>query len=378
MRVRRRVHGERTAFGRRARAGAAILAGALLAAGAVGAPERGTEDGSRVSAPARPERPAAVRRARFLMGAPLVIEAAGGDAAAAIERAFDEVARLDGVLSNWRDDSELAGLNRRAAAEPVGCSRDLYGAVEAALRWAEATGGAFDPTVEPLVRRFELRGPEGMLPGTRLPEGDPESAAGAAALVGWRHVHLDPERRSVRFDRPGMGIDLGGIGKGLALDAAARVLARAGVSSALLDFGGQLLALGEGPDGGGWRVAIADPLARDEAAATLLLSRGSISTSGNSERSVRGATGGSVGHILDPASGRPAPGSFSVTAVAADGASADALSTALFVMGPERGRVWAEARGIPVLYVRGDGDRPALSATGAWARLTPSDGGERR
>jgi len=291
-----------------------------------------------------------ISRARFLMGARLVIEARGAAVDEAIGRAFDEVARLEAVLSNWRPGSEVSRLNGAATTGPVTVSQDLYAAVEVALYWAEATGGAFDPTVEPLVRRLGLRGPEGILPGVGAP---PPADAVAPGPVGWRGVRLDPGRRTVRFAVAGMGLDFGGIGKGMALDAVACVLRAAGVEGALIDFSGQVLVFGRGPDAGGWRVGIADSDDREETALVVNLAAGSLSTSGNSERAV--VSGGrSIGHILDPRTGGPVDWSGSVTVLADDATAADALSTALFVLGPARGTGWAEEHGIQVLYLERD------------------------
>ncbi len=288
-------------------------------------------------------------RARFLMGTRLVVTLPGAVADEVFDQAFAEVARLERVLSNWDSDSELSRLNRAAADGTVRCSDDLFVAVSAARHWAEMTGGAFDPTVEPLVRRFGLRGDEGRLEPAR--QGLAGSGAAAPAdrpndgPVGWQHLHLDPLTRSIRFDAPGVGIDLGGIGKGIALDAAARVLGERAIRAALLDFGGQVLATGSGP-GGAWPVGIAGPGDRDSAALWIVLRGSSLASSGNGERS--GPDG--LGHILDPARGAPAGYAGTVTVLAPDATAADALSTALFVMGPDRGLPWAEQHGIGVLY----------------------------
>jgi thiamine biosynthesis lipoprotein len=328
------------------------------------------------AAPSSPH-PESLARSRYLMGARLTIEVTGPGTGAAIEAAFGEVERLDKVLSNWRDDSELATLNRHADAQPVLCSPDLAAVVEAALHWAAESGGAFDPTVEPLVRRFGLRGAEGRLPGVR-PEVGVASAAGAAESpvpaapvpVGWRHVRFDPVRRAIRFDAPGVGIDLGGIGKGYALDAALRILVAHGVESALLDFSGQILVHGAGPDDGGWRIGVTGPDARDRPEEVVRVTSGSLASSGNGERSVFGANG-PVGHILDPASGRPAGFTGTVTVLAGDGVTADALSTALFVMGPERGTAWAAAHHLDAVYFwRAPGGGTERSGAGRFADVT--------
>ncbi|OLC54954.1 MAG: hypothetical protein AUH92_03170 [Acidobacteria bacterium 13_1_40CM_4_69_4] len=287
-------------------------------------------------------------RARFLMGTRLSIEIDGPVPSRAFEDAFDEVARLEEILSNWRATSELSRLNARAARSEVHCSPDLYRAISVSLEWAEKTGGAFDPTVEPLVRALGLRPDE-----ERPVHGeDPVAATGPTGRlpIGRRHVRLIPSLRSVRFDADGVGIDLGGIGKGIALDAAARILAREGVRSALLDFGGQLLAIGRPPGADGWPVGIADPGDRDAPVAAFRVADASLATSGNGERAVTGPDG-PIGHILDPGSQRPATFGGTTTVVSVEATSADALSTALFVMGPERGLSWAEGRDIPVLYL---------------------------
>jgi thiamine biosynthesis lipoprotein len=311
---------------------------------------------------ARPAGPLVM--ARFLMGTRLSIEVEGPAAPGALEAAFEEVERLEAVLSNWKPESEVSRLNDRASSEWFRCSRDLYRAVRAALRWAEETGGAFDPTVEPLVRSFGLRTSvteplrrnETRTASTGDVRHDPAGRSDMQRLpIGWRHVQFRNRSRSVRYDAPGVGLDFGGIGKGIALDAAARVLARHNVRVALLDFGGQVLAMGQPGGSSGWPVGIADPLDRDVPVAVIPGSNVSISTSGNGERSVAGPDG-PIGHILDPGARRPAAFQGSVTVVAEDGTSADALSTALFVMGPDEGCRWADGRSIPALYLWRDPD----------------------
>jgi len=307
----------------------------------------------------RPPRPVAM--ARFLMGTRLSIETDDPAVPEAVEAAFREVERLESVLSNWKTDSEVSRLNDRASLEWFRCSPDLYRAVGDALHWAAETGGAFDPTVEPLVRALGLRS-EGQADDPPPPTGSRTTGPGAAPAgdarrealgrlpIGWRHVERRGLTRSVRYDTPGVGLDFGGIGKGIALDAAARVLARHGVRDALLDFGGQVLAVGRPRGSEGWPVGIADPLDRDQAVAVVRGSDLSISTSGNGERAVPGPDG-PIGHILDPEAHRPAPFQGTVTVAARDATSADALSTALFVMGPENGPLWADARGVAALFL---------------------------
>ena len=293
-------------------------------------------------------------RARFLMGTPLSIEASGPQAASAIEAAFEEVARLDRILSNWRADSELTRLNAEASRAPVPCSEDLFAVIAASLRWASETDGAFDPTIEPATWSHGLRGPDGRLPGQT-----PAPARGAAGPIGRAHVRLDRHERTVAFDAPGVGLDLGGIGKGFALDAAARILRAHGVGAALLDFGGELLSYGRGPDADGWKVGVASPDDRALPSGALVLRDASLATSALTERGR---------HILDPETGEPAEFEGSVTVLARDATTADALSTALFVMGPVRGLSWARTRGFDALFQYHDAEGALVrSGTGRFS-----------
>ncbi len=310
-------------------------------------------------APAAPFR---VERARYLMGTlchAVAVHRDSGPAGEALGRALDEVARLERVMSSWREGSELARLNAAAGA-PFSCSADLFAVLDSARALAEATGGAFDPTVEPLSRAWDMRG------AGRVPS-EPELGR-ARALVGWSRLRLEPPR-TARLDGPGAGLDLGGIGKGFALDRAAEVLRAAGVERALLNFGGEVLALGtavrgypQGDNSGKWTVSVAHPADRLRPVVRLEVRDAAVSTSAQSERGfvVRGQR---YGHVLDPRTGRPVATRASVTVVAPSGTRADALSTALLVRGREEAAAWC--RGHPadgVLWLE-----PAGDAVRAWA-----------
>jgi thiamine biosynthesis lipoprotein len=175
---------------------------------------------------------------------------------------------------------------------------------------------------------------------------------------GWREVQIDPEARTIRFGPGVEGLDLGGIGKGFALDRAAVILRSRGVSSFLLDAGGQVLAAGRPPGEEGWLIGVVEPSRRERPSLSLLLRDASAATSGNSQR---------AGEILDPSTGLPVAGAGSATAVAPDATSADALSTALFVLGPERGTAWARNRkdaiALFLLPGKDSGASPSLRST---------------
>lgn len=283
--------------------------------------------------PATPALP--ITRVRYLMGALCEITVTGTsgpqatrqkDVEAAVEAAFEEIARLESILSDWIPTSELSRLNRRRQGETVRCSPDLFDFLTKAARLSEQTGGAFDITVGPLIRAWDIRG-AGRVPAE-------EELAAALGAVGWQRLLLDDASRSAHLTRAGMTLDPGGIGKGYALDAAARVLADRDVTSALLDFSGQILVIGKPPDAPHWTVSLAHPSLRDERICDIALPEGSIATSSNAERA---PAGGGHGHILDPASGQPVSWRGSVSVLARTGTEADAWSTALFVLGPEKG-----------------------------------------
>lgn len=277
-----------------------------------------------------------VERETYVMGTRLHARVAAGEAGrgiAAIEAAFDAVRRADRLLSTWRDDSEIHRLNAAPPGRPVALPPALLGLLAETDRWRRVTRGAFDPGVGPLVDAWDLRG------AGRVPEpGELDRAMAAAGLAGFA---LDSAAGTALRRRAGSWIDTGGFGKGAALREAGAALLAHGVRTALLNFGGQVLALGagEGEGGDGWRVPVAHPARRGDPAALLVLRDRSAATTSQSERLVV-VGGATYGHVLDPRNGRPVAPWGSVTVVAADPLVADVLATALFVMGPEVGLDW--------------------------------------
>ncbi|HYM80307.1 MAG TPA: FAD:protein FMN transferase [Candidatus Limnocylindria bacterium] len=267
-----------------------------------------------------------VERGRYLMGTLCTAEAEGADTtevAAALGAALDEMARLERVTSNWDSVSDVSSLNQ-LSGDSYACSPDLFAVLDSALVLARLTGGAFDPTIEPLTRVWDLRG------AGRVPH--PDSLEAARSLVGWQTMELERPTRTTRLAVRGAGVDLGGIGKGFALARAAGVLQARGIRRARLNLGGEVLVLSEGRP---WTVTIAHPARRLEPALSLELANGAISTSGQSERGFERA-GVRYGHVLDPASGRPVMTAASVTVIGPSATRTDAISTALLVMGRER------------------------------------------
>ena len=263
-----------------------------------------------------------VHREAWVMGTRLRVTVEGPNASSAAEAVLAEVERMDRVLSTWSRDSDIGEVNTAAVNVPVAVSRELALLLAEAEGWARRTDRAFDPTVGPLVDAWDLRG-EGRTP-------PPDVLAAALRAAGPDAFEVDAAASTVIRRTPAAWLDTGAFGKGAALRTAARLLRESDTERAVVDLGGQIWA-SAAPDRP-WPVSVAHPRRRDESVARLLVSNVSVATSGMSER---------PGHILDPRTGRPAPTWGSVTVVSADPFTADVLSTALYVMGPEAGMAWA-------------------------------------
>jgi FAD:protein FMN transferase len=268
---------------------------------------------------------------------------------AAIEAALHAVQLTDSLLSTWRDDSELAHLNHTTPGQTAAVPPPLAAVLAEVVHWSQATGGAFDPAIGALVDTWDTRG------RGRVPTSD--ELVRARERSGSRALELSTDGRVWRRTVDGVWLDSGGFGKGAALAAARDSLAAHGIASALLDFGGQILALGADTAGRAWTVPVAHPSHRLEPVARLALRDRSASTSAQSERFVE-VEGRRYGHIFDPRTGRPVPAWGSVTVVARDPLLADILSTALLVLGPEQALAWARDRPeIGVLVLEDHGGR---------------------
>ncbi len=253
--------------------------------------------------------------------------------------ALDTVDAIEDELTIFRTTSEIARINRNAFDQPVTVDQTLFDLLALCQSLHRETGGAFDITSTPLSKAWGFLKREG-----RRPTDD--ELAEARERVGMQHVALDPAARTVRFLRPGMGLNLGAIGKGHALDRVGAQLRRAGVPTALLTGGASsVMALGAGPDGGGFKVGIRDPAAHRRRLGTVMLADQSLGVSGAGEQFFE-LDGKRFGHIVDPRTGWPVEGQALVAVAAPGAALADALATAFFV----GGRAVAEA------YVREHSD----------------------
>ncbi len=294
---------------------------------------------------------------RYIMGTSVEVRAYNGDEGTrrvAIDEAFAAIAEVDRLMSNYRGDSELAAVNAGAAASPIRISDPLLSVIAAAQQVSDRSGGAFDITVGPLVKLWGFHDKKPHVP----------SAAELDAvrpLVDYRNLLLDPAAHTLRFAKPGVEIDLGGIAKGFAVELAANVLKRHGLSG-FIDAGGNQYMLGLPPGKSSWMVGVRDPDRPDGLIGTIDSSAGSVSTSA-AYATFLTADGKRYGHIMDPRTLHPTDACLSVTTISVDGTLADAVSTAAFVLGPERGLALIDSfpRMSGVIVYRGSDGKSAIA-----------------
>jgi thiamine biosynthesis lipoprotein len=249
---------------------------------------------------------------------------------AASEDAFEEVRRLDRMLSNYRPASEWSEVNRHAAERPVMVSVELFQLLSACVEYSRQSEGAFDISVGPLMKVWGFYKGSGHLPHRA-------EVRGSLTKVGYRNILLDAVNRTVRFARPGVELDPGGIGKGYAVDRMVDVLRRDGIASALVSASGSsIYALGSPPGEAGWKVRIRDPKNEAKTVTEVTLKDESMSTSGSYEKFFR-AEGRIYSHIMDPRTGFPADGMLSASVIAPRTLDSEAWTKPFFI----NGRVWA-------------------------------------
>ena len=253
------------------------------------------------------------------------------------DEAFAAIDALEHRISTWRDNSETSRLNATAADAPFEVSGSLFQLMEEARLMYDWTGGAFDVTVGPFVELWGFYKKEGHLPTD-------EELAEAKTKVGLEKVVIDPENQTIFFKTPGMRLDFGGIGKGLALDYAANVLRANGVTTGVVDSGtSSIVAIGRLPGQAGWTVRVRNPYDdQGEHIAEVQLSNESLATSSATENFLE-LDGQVYGHIFDPRTGWPVSGVLSATVIGPGGMRTDALSTAFFVLGEEMVRDFCAA-----------------------------------
>lgn len=274
-------------------------------------------------------RPVLVSEERVLMGTQVVVKAVGNDRQQlqdAVNDAFDEVSRLERLMSNFMPDTELSRINQQAGKAPAPVSRELLWVIKRSHFFSELSHGAFDISFASVGKLWNFRAgviPEATAIRSHLP------------FVNYRQIQIDDERSTVFLPSSQIEIGLGGIGKGYAMDRAMAVLNEHGIHNAMVMAGGDTLIRGRnGTDL--WQIGLRDPNKVDGILAVLPLEDQAISTSGDYERFFV-KDGVRYHHILDTKTGYPATQCRSVTILAPDAITSDALSTTVFVLGPERG-----------------------------------------
>lgn len=270
-----------------------------------------------------------VTEERVLMGTQVIIKATGEDKDQldqAVSAAFDEVARLEKLMSNFIPESELSRINQNAGKQPVSVSRELYEVIEKSIVFSGLTQGAFDISFASVGKLWNFR--QGIVPTAN-------EIKAQLPLVNYKKIRLDDKNSSVFLPEAGMEIGLGGIGKGYAMDRAMFVLNTLGIKNAMVMAGGDTLIRGKkGSDL--WQVGLRDPNTLAGILAVLPLEDQAISTSGDYERFFI-KDGVRYHHILDTKTGMPAGLCRSVSILAPEAITSDALSTSVFVLGPAAG-----------------------------------------
>ena len=243
--------------------------------------------------------------------------------------AIGEISRIERLISSWDPNSQTSEINRNAGIRPVVVDKELYDLINRAIGISKLTDGAFDITYASMDRIWKYDGSMHEMPSE-------ESIRKSVEKVGYQHIRLDPSNSSVFLERDGMKIGFGAIGKGYAAENAKALLIANGVNSGILNASGDMCVWGKQPDGSDWKVAITNPMDKSHAYALLPVVNGAVVTSGNYEKFVE-FNGVRYSHIIDPRTGYPASGLVSATVFAPSAELADALATAVFVMGKEAG-----------------------------------------
>jgi thiamine biosynthesis lipoprotein len=276
--------------------------------------------------------PVKLERQVYAMGTEYSIELYGPNStrlASAAEQASEEVKRIDQLISNYLPDSELSRVNHEASSHPVAVSAELFDLIAQCQEFSRQSEGSFDITVGALMKVWGFYKDSGHLPHRA-------EIRSALDQIGYQNVQLDRERHTVRFTKPGMSLDPGGVGKGYAVDKMVAILEANGVTSGLVSGGGSsIYGIGAPPDDArGWYVRIRDPKDERKTAAEIYLKNNSVSTSGNYEKFFV-AEGKLYSHIMDPRTGYPSEGMLSVSVIAPRTLESEIWAKPYYILGRE-------------------------------------------
>lgn len=292
------------------------------------------------------ESPREVSRSEMVLGTACTIRLVGGGSEALLEAVFARLRQIEDELSVDKSGTRIDAVNDAAGLSPVAAGADALAILKRDLDLSAWSDGAFDASVGPLVKLWGI--------GTdhaRLPE--PKEIAAAKALVGWKDIVLDEGKGTVYLKRKGMALDLGSTSKGYAADEVAKIIRDGGVKSAIIDLGGNILAVGSRPDGKPWLISLQNPFSTDRGAylGIASLRDKTMVTSGVYERYFF-KDGKRYHHIFDTKTGYPVDnGLMSVTIVTAKSFDADGFTTAIFALGRVKGMALAKEQGVDVIVV---------------------------
>jgi FAD:protein FMN transferase len=270
---------------------------------------------------------------------------------------FQEIDRVEELLSNYRESSELSRINREATQHEVTTDPETFHFLETCMAWSEKSQGAFDISVGKVMKVWNFFGESGALPRQ-------EELAAARDAVGWQKIHLDSARRTVRFLSPGIELDPGGIGKGYAVDRAVRVLRARYIPAALISAGNSTVyALGAPVGETGWKIQVPAASPEEGTISRVVLRDTSLSTANRSEKNFI-HDGHLYGSIMNPQTLQPVEGMLQVTVISSSATNSDALSNALFVLGPEgRTQLLDQRRQDSALVILGNQQAAQYEAT---------------
>ena len=271
-----------------------------------------------------------VRRTQFIMGTLVEITLSEDDSEKnqqAIDHAFDEMARLESLMSTHLPDSEISKLNEQAGKGYTRLSPEVLHVIQSAIDWSQQTGGAFDISIGPVVKLWRFEDEKPTVPSPALIQQ-------ALQAVDYKNIQIDDVM--VRLNNPGMALHLGAIAKGYAVDQAMAVLKNNGIQNAMINAGGDLTVIGTRELNKPWKIGLQHPRKPEKIIASFNLAEGSVATSGDYQRYFIHDKK-RYHHILNPDNGKPARGLISATVIAAKTMDADALATGIFIMGAEKG-----------------------------------------
>lgn len=291
------------------------------------------------------------KRNMTVMGTDLEVTVSAGDEAKA-EGAFaivrNEMIRIEDEMSEWKEGTYVSLINMNAGKKAVKVPDELFKIIAASIQVSDLSDGAFDVTWAAMRGVWDFR------PGhERVPS--PEEVRDKLPLVDYKKIELDEKERTVFLKGEGMAIGLGAIAKGYAVDMAMRAVAKSGIKDAIIKAGGDMRVQGLDDEGRPWEIGIKQPREKSKLLAKLRLTNVSISTSGDYERFFI-KDNVLYHHIMDPKTGYPAKSCRSVTILASDTTTSDALSTAVFVLGPQKGmELIKKLKGVEGIIVDSDG-----------------------